>query len=127
MLFQMVEILFGLLVWNSNGELRRTAAIPSPSRYSGIAAIFTVSKQQICVWFSNCYFYSENNIYYVIPNPSKHTRLRIGIVTVQPNTNLLFRNSKNSCYSAIPMERWNSCLSSQLSIIIPNKQSKQHF
>jgi hypothetical protein len=30
--------------------------------------------------------------------------LRIGIITVQPNTNLLFRNSENGCCYAIPRE-----------------------
>jgi hypothetical protein len=52
---------------------------------------------------------------------------RIEIATVQPNANLLFRNSENNYYSAIPRGRWNSRCSSQLSITIPNKQSKQHF
>jgi hypothetical protein len=46
--------------------------------------------------------------------------LRIGIITVQPNANLLFRNSENSCCSAIPRGRWNNCCSSQLFITIPN-------
>jgi hypothetical protein len=30
---------------------------------------------------------------------------RIKIITVQLNVNLLFRNSENSCYSAIPMRK----------------------
>jgi hypothetical protein len=45
MLFQMVEILFGLFIENSNGELRRTTAISLSPHNSKIAAILTVSKQ----------------------------------------------------------------------------------
>jgi hypothetical protein len=41
----MVEILFGLFVGNSNGELRRTAAIPSSSQNSKIAVILTIPEQ----------------------------------------------------------------------------------
>jgi hypothetical protein len=72
----MVEILFGLFIENSNGELRRTLAILSSPQNSRIAAILTVSEQQICVWIHNCYFYSENIIYSAIPGPSKHTLKR---------------------------------------------------
>jgi hypothetical protein len=73
MLFQMVEILFGLFVGNSNGKLRRTGVISSLLHNSRIVVILTVSKQQICVWIHNGYFYSENSNYSVIPDPSKHT------------------------------------------------------
>jgi hypothetical protein len=52
--------------------------------------------------------------------------LRMRIVTVQSNANLLFQNSENNYCSAIKSGRWNNCCSSQLSIAIPNKQSKQH-
>jgi hypothetical protein len=45
----MVEILFKLFVWNSNGELGRTITILSPSWNSRIVAILIVSEQQICV------------------------------------------------------------------------------
>jgi hypothetical protein len=72
-LFQMVEILFGLFIWNSNGELRRTITILSPLWNSRITAILTISEQQICVWMYNCYSYSENSGYSAIPDPSKHT------------------------------------------------------
>jgi hypothetical protein len=44
MLFQMIEILFGLFVRNSNEELRRIAAIPSSPRNNRITVILTVSK-----------------------------------------------------------------------------------
>jgi hypothetical protein len=69
----MVEILFGLFVGNSNGELRRIAAIPSSPQNSRITAILTVPEQQICVWIHNCYSYSEKSSYSAIPDPSKHT------------------------------------------------------
>jgi hypothetical protein len=36
----------------------------------------------------------------------------IEIVMVQINVNLLFRNSENSCCSAISRRRWNNCCSS---------------
>jgi hypothetical protein len=74
-LFRMIKILFGLLltVENSNGELRRTAAIISSSQNSRIAAILTAPEQQICVWIHNCYSYFENSSYSAIPDPSKHT------------------------------------------------------
>jgi hypothetical protein len=75
MLFRMVEILFGLFIWNSNGELRRTTTISSPPWNSRIAVILTISEQRICVWMHNCYSYSENSSYSAIPDPSKHTRL----------------------------------------------------
>jgi hypothetical protein len=68
----MVEILFGLFVWNNNGELRRITVISSPPWNSKIAAILTAPEQQICVWMHNCYFYFENSGYYVIPSPSKY-------------------------------------------------------
>jgi hypothetical protein len=45
MLFQMVEILFGLFVENSNGELRRTTAISSSPHDSRITDILTVPEQ----------------------------------------------------------------------------------
>jgi hypothetical protein len=73
MLFRMEGILFGLFVWNSNGELRRTTTISSPSWNSRITAIFTVLEQQICIWMHNCYLYFENSGYSAIPSPSKHT------------------------------------------------------
>jgi hypothetical protein len=69
----MVEILFGLFVGNNNGDLRRATAIPSSPQNSKIAAILIVPEQQICVWIHNCYSYSKNNNYSVIPDPSKHT------------------------------------------------------
>jgi hypothetical protein len=62
----MVEILFGLFIGNSNGELRRTTIIPSSPQNNKIAVIFTIPEHY-------CYFYSENNNYSVIPDPSKHT------------------------------------------------------
>jgi hypothetical protein len=73
MLFRMVKILFELFVGNSNGELRRTAVIPSSPQNSRIVAILTVPEQHICIWIHNCYSYSENNNYSAIPSPSKHT------------------------------------------------------
>jgi hypothetical protein len=72
MLFWMVRMLFGLFVWNSNGELRRTAAIPSLPRNSRITTILTVPEQQICVWLHLYYFYSENSSYSAVLVPSKH-------------------------------------------------------
>jgi hypothetical protein len=48
----------------------------------------------------------------------------IGIIMVQLNENLLFQNSENNYYFAIPRGRWNSCCSYQLSVTIQNKQSK---
>jgi hypothetical protein len=45
----MVEILFGLFVGNSNGELRRTTVISSSPQNSRIAVILTVPEQQIYV------------------------------------------------------------------------------
>jgi hypothetical protein len=110
-------MLFGLFVWNSNGELRRTAAISSPPRNSRTTAILTVPEQQICVWLHCYYFYSENNSYsHVIQtyptgmfgsakNSIIAAVLRIEIVIVYPNANLLFRNYENNCYSAIPWWR----------------------
>jgi hypothetical protein len=74
MLFRMVGMLFGLFVWNSNRELRRTTAIPSPPQNSRIAAILTVPEQQICVWLHRCYFYSENSSYSAILEPSKQDK-----------------------------------------------------
>jgi hypothetical protein len=50
----MVEILFVLFVENSNGELRRTIAIPSSPHNSRIIAIR--SFRAICI------IYSRNNI-----------------------------------------------------------------
>jgi hypothetical protein len=44
MLFQMVEILFGLFVGNNNGELRKTSVIPSSPQNNKIVAILTVPK-----------------------------------------------------------------------------------
>jgi hypothetical protein len=38
----MIEILFGLFVWNSSDELRRTTVISSPLWNSRIVAIITV-------------------------------------------------------------------------------------
>jgi hypothetical protein len=73
MLFQMVEILFGLFVGNSNEELRRTTVISSSPQNSRIVTISTVLVQQIYVWIHNYYFYSENNGYYAISGPSNHT------------------------------------------------------
>jgi hypothetical protein len=73
MLFRIVGILFGLFVWNSNGELIRTAAIPSRPRNSRTAAILTVPEQQICVWLHRYYSYSENSSYSAILVSSKHT------------------------------------------------------
>jgi hypothetical protein len=49
MLFQIVEILFGLFVGNSNEELRRTTVISLSSHNSKIVAILTVPEQQICI------------------------------------------------------------------------------
>jgi hypothetical protein len=69
----MIEILFGLFVENSNGELRRTIVILLSPHNSKIAVILTVSEQQIYVWIHNCYFYSENNNYSAISDPSKNT------------------------------------------------------
>jgi hypothetical protein len=69
----MVEIFFGLFVGNSNGELRRTATIPSSPQNSKIIVILTVPEQQICIWIHNCYSYSEDSSYSVISGPSKHT------------------------------------------------------
>jgi hypothetical protein len=46
---------------------------------------------------------------------------------MQLNTNSLFRNNENNCYSAIPRERLNNYYYSQLSVIISNKQSKITF
>jgi hypothetical protein len=60
MLLRMVEILFGLFVWNSNGELRKTTTISSPPWNSRITNILTISEQQIYIWMHNYYFYSEN-------------------------------------------------------------------
>jgi hypothetical protein len=40
----MVKTLFELFVWNSNGELRRTTAIPSPPWNNKITIILTVLK-----------------------------------------------------------------------------------
>jgi hypothetical protein len=77
----MVEILFGLFVGNSNGELIRTTTISSPPRNNRITVIPTVPEQQICVWIHNCYSYSENNNYSAIPGPSKHTRIKELIIT----------------------------------------------
>jgi hypothetical protein len=76
MLFWIVEMLFGLFVWNSNGELRRTAVIPSPSRNSRTTTILTVPKQGIYVWLYLYYFYSENNNYSAVLVPSKHTHTK---------------------------------------------------
>jgi hypothetical protein len=73
LLFWMVEILFGLFVENSNGELRRTTIILSLPQNSRITTILTVSEQQIYVWIHNYYSYSENSSYSTIPGPSKHT------------------------------------------------------
>jgi hypothetical protein len=63
MLFRIVGMLFGLFVWNSNGELRITTAISSPPRNSRTTAILTVPEQQICVWLHRYYSYSENSSY----------------------------------------------------------------
>jgi hypothetical protein len=41
----MVEILFGLFVENSNGELRRTIVISSSPQNNRIAIILTVPEQ----------------------------------------------------------------------------------
>jgi hypothetical protein len=49
MLFWMVEILFGLFVWNSNGELRKTIVILSSPQNNIITVILIVSEQQIYV------------------------------------------------------------------------------
>jgi hypothetical protein len=43
--FEIVEMLFGLYIWNSNGELRRTTTILSPTQNSRIIVILTVPKQ----------------------------------------------------------------------------------
>jgi hypothetical protein len=53
--------------------------------------------------------------------------LGIGITIMYPNANLLFQNSENSCYSAIPWGSWNSGCSSQLFITISNKRSIQYL
>jgi hypothetical protein len=45
----MVEILFGLFVGNSNGELRRITVISSSPQNSRITVILTVPEQQIYV------------------------------------------------------------------------------
>jgi hypothetical protein len=45
----MVEILFELFVWNSNGELRKTAVIPSPFWNSKTITILTIPEQRIYV------------------------------------------------------------------------------
>jgi hypothetical protein len=81
MLFRMVGMLFGLFVWNSNGELRRTAVIPSPPRNSRIATILTVPEQKICVWLHRCYSYSENSSYSAILVSSKHTLIPRSLFT----------------------------------------------
>jgi hypothetical protein len=44
MLFRMIEILFELFVWNSNGELRRITVISSLPWNSKIVTILTVSE-----------------------------------------------------------------------------------
>jgi hypothetical protein len=69
----MVEILFGLFVENSNGELRRTTTIPSSPQNNIITIILTISEQQICVWIHNYYFYFENSNYSAISDPSIQT------------------------------------------------------
>jgi hypothetical protein len=63
MLFRLIGMLFGLFVWNSNRELRRTTIsfLPQNSR---IVAILVVPGQRICVWLHRYYFYSENNSYF---------------------------------------------------------------
>jgi hypothetical protein len=69
----MVDILFGLFLWNNNRELRKIVAITSPPWNSRITTIFTILEQQIYVWMHNYYSYFENNGYSAIPDPSKHT------------------------------------------------------
>jgi hypothetical protein len=48
-IFHMVEILFGLFVRNSNGELKKIITISSLPQNNRIITIFTVSKQHIYV------------------------------------------------------------------------------
>jgi hypothetical protein len=48
-LFRMIGMLFGLFIWNSNEELRKTTGIPSLSQNSRTIAILTVPEQHICV------------------------------------------------------------------------------
>jgi 2-C-methyl-D-erythritol 4-phosphate cytidylyltransferase len=79
----MVEILFKLFIWNSNGELRRTTTISSLSRNSKIDVILIVSEQQICIWMHNYYSYSENNNYSVIHGPSKHILSITSIILIK--------------------------------------------
>jgi hypothetical protein len=69
----MVDILFGLFLWNNNRELRKIVAITSPPWNSRITTIFTILEQQIYVWMHNYYSYFENNGYSAIPDPSKYT------------------------------------------------------
>jgi hypothetical protein len=95
-------MLFGLFVWNNNGELRRQAAISSLHRNSRITTILTVPEQQICVWLHCYYSYSETGMFGWVRNNIIDVVFGIEITIAEPNTNLLFRNSKNSCYSAIP-------------------------
>jgi hypothetical protein len=56
MLFRMVEILFGLFVGNSNGELRRTTTILSSPQNNRITTILTISLFRNNRWIHNCYF-----------------------------------------------------------------------
>jgi hypothetical protein len=103
----MVGMLFGLFLWNSNGELRRTTVISSLHRNSKIAAILIAPEQWICVWLHCCYLYSDNNSYSVMIVSSKHTRVIKNYLTSlptycrKPRLSCLTNDTKRNCCKTV--------------------------
>jgi hypothetical protein len=70
----MVEILFGLFIWNNNGDLRRTTTIQSLLWNSSYSHYFGTI--YLCLDTQLLYLFREQRLfcYSASPGPSKHTR-----------------------------------------------------